>query len=245
MSAASLFIITGTTKGIGNALVRRVLQESQNTVIGIARSKSNVTHPNYRHIACDLGDMEALENKLDEIFPNGDFKSLVLINNAGWIGEIAHIGKLSNPSIRQIFEVNTIAPAILMNVFVKKYSGLKGVKKVVINISSGAANKAIDGWSGYSSSKAALNMLTRAAQIESDMDQNGIRFFAVAPGVVDTEMQKNIRNASSSDFSTLPKFIGLKENRQLSSPESAAEKIMYLIENEEKFKEVIQDVRNF
>jgi benzil reductase ((S)-benzoin forming) len=170
---------------------------------------------------------------------------VILINNAGWIGEISHIGKLSNQSISHIFEVNTIAPAILMNAFVKVYGKMKGAKRIVINVSSGAATKAIDGWSGYSASKAALNMLTQTAQIEAELDQSGIKFFAVAPGVVDTEMQQEIRNASSDDFSTLPKFIGLKESGQLSSPEFAAEKILYLIDNAEKFDGVLQDVRNF
>lgn len=245
MSATSLFIITGTSKGIGKALVRLVLQKSQIKVIGISRSKSEVKHSNYLHIACDLGKMEEIEDKLNEIFPEGKFERIVLINNAGVIGEISHLGKSSNQSIRQIFAINTIAPAILMNAFVKKYIILKEAEKIVVNISSGAATKAIDGWSGYSASKAALNMLTQTAQNESELDQNGIRFFAVAPGVVDTAMQQEIRNSSSKDFSSLGKFIGLKENNQLSSPEYAAEKIMYLIENQKKFNEVIQDVRKF
>ncbi len=245
MSATSLFIITGTSKGIGKALVGLVLQKSQIKVIGISRSKSEVKHPNYLHIACDLGKMEEIEDKLNEIFPEGKFERIVLINNAGVIGEIAHLGKSSNQSIRQIFAINSIAPAILMNAFVKKYAQSKEAKKIVVNISSGAATKAIDGWSGYSASKAALNMLTQTAQNESELDQNGIRFFAVAPGVVDTAMQQEIRNSSSKDFSSLGNFIGLKENNQLSSPEYAAEKIMYLIENQEKFNEVIQDVRKF
>jgi len=161
------------------------------------------------------------------------------------IGEIAHLGKSSNQSIRQIFAINTIAPAILMNAFVKKYIILKEAEKIVVNISSGAASKVIDGWSGYSASKAALNMLTQTAQNEADLDRNGIRFFAVAPGVVDTEMQLEIRNSSSEAFSSLPKFVALKENRNLSSPESLAEKIVYIIDNAEKFERVIQDVRDF
>lgn len=245
MKATSLFIITGTSKGIGKALVRLVLQENQNKVIGISRSKSELIHPNYLHLAFDLGKIGGIENKLNEIFPKGDFDRVVLINNAGWVGEIAHFGNLASKGISQVFEINTIAPALLMNGFVKKYSELHAAKKIVVNISSGAAIKAIDGWSGYSASKAALNMLTQVAQVESDLNQSGIRFFAVAPGVVDTDMQQEIRNASTDNFSSLPKFIGLKENSQLSSPEYAAEKIMYLIENEEKFKEVIQDVRKF
>lgn len=245
MSATSLFIITGTSKGIGDALVRLILQSSHVQVIGIARSKSNLSHPNYCHVICDLSKLKNLDSMLDNILPDGEFSRIVLINNAGVIGEIAHLGKLSNQSIRQIFEINTIAPAVLMNAFINKYAKMKEAKKFVINISSGAAIKAIDGWSGYSASKAALNMLTQTAQVESDLDQSGIRFFAVSPGVVDTEMQEKIRNASSGQFSSLEKFIGLKENEQLSSPEDTAKKIMYLIENEGEFKEVIQDVRKF
>jgi len=245
MKATSLFIITGTSKGIGKALVRLALQENQNRVIGISRSKAEVIHPNYLHLACDLGKIEEIENKLNEIFPEGEFERIVLINNAGVIGEIAHLGKLSHQSICQVFAINTIAPTILMNAFVKKYAQSKEAKKIVVNISSGAATKAIDGWSGYSASKAALNMLTQAAQVESDLNLSSIRFFAVAPGVVDTAMQQEIRNSSSEDFSSLGKFIGLKENNQLSSPDYAAEKIMYLIENEGKLKEVIQDVRKY
>ena len=245
MSKGSLFIITGTSKGIGEALVRQVLQKNPSLVIGIARTKSHVSHSNYRHVICDLGRLENLENRLDYILPDGEFNQIIMINNAGIIGEITHLGKLSSQSIRQIFEINTIAPAILMNAFVKKYARLEEVKKIVVNISSGAATKAIDGWAGYSASKSALNMLTQTAQNEADLDRNGIRFFAVAPGVVDTAMQQQIRNSSASDFSSLPKFILLKENMNLSSPEFAAEKILYLIENADKFEGVIQDVREF
>jgi len=245
MSFGSLFIITGTSKGIGEALVRQILQRNSARVIGIARSPSYISHPNYRHVICDLNELSHLENRLDYIFPDGKFERIVLINNAGVIGEINHLGKLPHQSIHQIFKVNTIAPAILMNAFIIKYALLKEAKKIVVNISSGAASKAIDGWSGYSASKSALNMLTQTAQNEADLNRNGIRFFAVAPGVVDTDMQFEIRNASPDAFSSLPKFLALKENRNLSSPESAAEKIIYLIDNAEKFDGVILDVRDF
>jgi benzil reductase ((S)-benzoin forming) len=127
----------------------------------------------------------------------------------------------------------------------KSMQSAKDVKRVVVNISSGAATKPIDGWSGYSASKAALNMLSLSAQAEAELDQTGIRFFAVAPGVVDTDMQQQIRTASQVDFSLLPKFIDLKKNNELSSPELAAEKILFLIKHAETVEGVIQDVRKF
>lgn len=245
MSKGSLYIITGTSRGIGKALVVKLSHIESNRIIGIARADNEINQPNYLHLKGDLADLNWIEKNADIIFPEKDFEKIVLINNAGWIGDIAHFGKISNQSFNRIFEVNVIAPAVLMNEFIKKYSGLGNAKRIVINISSGAAIRPLDGWSGYSSSKAALNMLSQVAQMESEIDQNGIRFFALAPGVVDTDMQEAIRSASQSDFSTLPKFIGLKENSLLSSPETVAEKILYLIDNSEKFEGVVLDVRNF
>ncbi len=245
MSLSSLYIITGSSKGIGEALVDLLLEEDDSEVIGISRSKVKKENPNYTHLEIDLGQIEELIDRVGDIFPKKEFRKIVLINNAGWIGEIDHFGHLKDQSIKNIFEINTIAPAILMNGFVKNYSNQVNAERVVVNISSGAAKKSIDGWSGYSASKAALDMMSKTAQLEAELDKNGIRFFAVAPGVVDTEMQTEIRSASEDSFSALTKFKSLKENNQLSSPNHAAEKLLFLINNTDQFSEVLQDVREF
>ncbi|WP_373520507.1 SDR family NAD(P)-dependent oxidoreductase [Aquiflexum sp.] len=245
MSSSSLYIITGSSKGIGKALVDLILLEEDCEVIGISRSKVVKENPNFTHLEIDLGQIDELINGVDEIFPKKEFKKIVLVNNAGWIGEIHHFGNLNDQSFKNIFEINTIAPAIMMNVFVRNYAELVNSERIVVNISSGAAKKSIDGWSGYSASKAALDMLTKTAQLEAELDKSGIRFFSVAPGVVDTDMQSAIRSASEESFSSLKKFKTLKENNQLSSPQHAAEKLLFLIKNPDKFPEVLQDVREF
>src|SRR5690606_23347273 len=112
--------------------------------------------------------------------------------NAGWIGEIAPLGELDPESIKNLYHINLIAPAILINEFVKEYKTSKA-EKTVVNISSGAAQKAIDGWSGYCSSKAGLNQLTAVAAEESRLKKLGIKYYALSPGIVDTEMQQDIR----------------------------------------------------
>jgi benzil reductase ((S)-benzoin forming) len=245
MPKSALYIITGSSKGIGKTLVDKLLEKDENQVIGIARSPYEMAHPRFLNLSLDLSNVKETLKSLDRMMPQGDFDKIVLVNNAGMIGPIEHLGNMDPKSIHQVFMLNTIAPAILMNDFVHKYGSLKEVDRLIINISSGAAKKAIDGWACYSASKSAINMLSEAAVVEAELDATGIRIFSVAPGVVDTYMQAEIRNADVKAFSTLSKFVGLKENQQLSSPLHTASKIIELIDNPSRFKGIHQDVREF
>ncbi|WP_339922190.1 SDR family NAD(P)-dependent oxidoreductase [uncultured Cyclobacterium sp.] len=243
MEGQSLYILTGASKGLGEALKNRLLKLSNSSVIGIARTPIQ-PELNFIPLQIDLSDTNSLIDKLDEIFPSGNYEKVVLINNAGWIGEIAHNGNISPKAIKTIHSVNVIAPAILMNAFMNKYKDIKGTK-IIINVSSGAAGKVVDGWSGYSSSKAALNQMTLIAQHESELKRQGFKLYALSPGIIDTPMQESIRSASKSDFSGLSKFKSFKENGDLSTPEEVADKVLYLIDNSSNFDGVLQDVRNF
>ncbi|MDQ3395039.1 MAG: SDR family NAD(P)-dependent oxidoreductase, partial [Bacteroidota bacterium] len=104
---------------------------------------------------------------------------------------------------------------------------------------------AMDGWGGYCSSKAAINMMSEVAALESNIAENGFKIFSLAPGVVDTDMQNQIRRSNKEKFSDYERFVQLKENGELSNPLAAAEKIMILIERASDFKDVMQDVRRF
>lgn len=240
-----LYIVTGSSKGIGEALVGQLLGDPKNHVIGVARSQKSLPNPRFTALSLDLTKIEEVLANLKQFFPAGDFQEVVLVNNAGWIGEIQHLGKIEPESIQRIFMLNTIIPTVLMNAFIKVYGNQKEINRMIVNISSGAAKKAIDGWSCYSASKAAVNMLGEAAAAEAKLDKNGIRIFSVAPGVVDTAMQAEIRSADGESFSSLSRFVELKEKNQLSSPSFAAGKIIELIQNAEKFDEVLLDVREF
>ncbi|WP_304518190.1 SDR family NAD(P)-dependent oxidoreductase [Cecembia rubra] len=244
-SKSALYIVTGSSKGIGEALVKKLLEEPNNRVIGMARSQMELFHPNFKFIQIDLSNFQEILEHIDDIFPEESFAKVVLVNNAGWIGEIVHLGNMTPVGIYKTFVLNTIAPTVLMNAFIKKYGNQMKVERLIVNISSGAAKKAIDGWACYSASKAAINMLSEAVAIEASLDNTGIRVFSVAPGVVDTDMQSEIRKAEVESFSSLSKFVGLKENQLLSTPDHAAKKLLELIQNPENFEEVLQDVREF
>lgn len=239
----TLYIITGCSKGLGKALVDQLIVDQQHLIIGMSRSKME-GQDNFRHIAIDLGNPESLMGTFDKIFPEGDFQAVFLINNAGWIGEIASLGDLDPKGIQKIQAINVVAPALLMNEFVKRYRHQNG-KKVVVNISSGAAGKVIDGWSGYCSSKAALNQLSLVAEEESKLKQLGIKYYALSPGIIDTSMQEEIRSASVENFSAIEKFRSYKTQQQLISAEEVAGKVIYLLDHTDRFPDVLQDVRNF
>ena len=239
----SLYIVTGCSKGLGKALVDQLVLSGENLVVGISRSGME-EKGNFLPIILDLGNTELLISKIDKIFSEGDFQRIVLINNAGWIGEIAPLGKLDPAGIGQIHTINLIAPSILMNEFVHRYKDVKA-EKLVINISSGAAQKAIDGWSGYCSSKAALNQLSLVAEEESRLHKWGIKYYALSPGIVDTGMQHDIRSSAPENFSRRDVFRSYKSEGELSTPEEVALQVLYLIENQVDFQEVLQDVRNF
>ncbi len=238
---SQLYIITGTGKGLGKALAK-VLLADNHTVTGISRTQS-VEHDNYTHITLDLQDIDKVSTFN---FPAdvSNFSSVTLINNAGIIGDIHHVGHLNNAEIAATFTVNTIAPAILMNNFMRQYQSFEG-KKTILNISSGAGKTAIDGWSAYCASKAAIDMFSLVAAKEIELDTADIQVFALSPGIIDTDMQHQIRNADNQGFSEVERFKAYKENNELATPEETAKKIAWFLQHQEQFNEVLVSVRDF
>ncbi|MEP1955173.1 MAG: SDR family NAD(P)-dependent oxidoreductase, partial [Algoriphagus sp.] len=228
--------------GLGRAILDAYLKKDEFEIIGISRTVLGLENPKLTEVSLDLGDLDALENDLVSLFPQGEFDEVILINNAGWIGEIKVVGSLQIRMMREHVNINLLAPMLMTNAFVAAYKD-STAKKIICNISSGAATKPMEGWSKYCSTKAAIAMFTKVAAKENSTSQ--FRFFSVAPGIVDTQMQHEIRLADGLDFPEIERFKSYKENGDLSTPESVASKISYLLANESEFEEVIQDVRNF
>ena len=217
--------ITGTSSGIGFALSKVFLDE-RIVVEGIAR-RNVLQHQNYVHHTLDLSDLAAVaefkfsfENNLDEV---------ILINNAGWLGEVKPVGELQSENIKRINDINITAPSILMNSFLFQLKAFAG-KKTIINISSGAAQYPIKSWGGYCASKAAIDMFSRVIQEEHPE----VAVMSIAPGVVDTAMQTAIRDVPEEHFEDSARFHEMHKTGELRSSEDVAAQIADLIKNKEK-----------
>lgn len=238
------YIITGASKGIGKALAEELLNEENNRVIGVSRTNS-IRHLNYRHQPLDFSDVQAVEHNLQKVFTQLlDAEKLVLVNNAGVIGDIGYVGEgMQNERFEFVFDVNVIVPAMLMNTFLQVYQQQQ-CPKVVVNISSGAGQYPIDGWATYCASKAAIDMLSMTVQKEQELRGNPVKVFALSPGIVDTGMQEQIRQSDQQKFSSVERFREYKANGELVSPEEVGRKIANFLQHTEQYKEVLVSVRD-
>lgn len=228
-------LITGSSKGIGKELSLLFLQKGY-IVFGYSRTNS-IKHKNFHFNQIDLSNVKNLESinfpKVDEN------KHVCLINNAGEVGEIDKFGNKKTNDIINEFNLNTIAPSILCNSFIRSYQN-KSNHPIIINISSGAALRPIESWGTYCQSKAALDMLTKII----NQEQNSIKAYSIYPGVVDTEMQKKIRDTDIEKFALKDIFVEYFRNNELVDPKIISEKIYHIISNLDLFEDNMVSLRD-
>lgn len=234
------YYISGTSRGIGKAIAQLLLKDENNIVIGMSRSRS-IDHKRYLHIVMDMNMIEAVQAYQFEQYD--DAEKIVLINNSGVLGDVNHIGEMGSQRMIETFNVNLIAPTVLTNSFMKSYAD-NNAEKIIINISSGAASHAINSWSTYCSSKAGLEMFAKV--LDGELKEAGntkTKIFSIAPGIIDTEMQTEIRAVPDENFSGKSKFVSLKENNQLTSPSELADNLFDVIQNPGKYPNSVMDFR--
>ena len=226
--------ITGSSKGIGLQLSRSLLLQDH-FVFGFSRTNI-LDHENFTFTNIDLSDLNMVSTV---ILPEVKTNQVVLINNAASIGDIKPLAKKNQKDIVNELSLNLIAPTLFCRKFIKTYADKE---KLILNISSGAATKPIGSWSTYCASKSALDMLTNVLCEEK---YKNLRAISVYPGIVDTDMQKKIRNTSTKNFPLQNKFKECYINNELIDPSYVAKKIIYLVNNHQDFLENIVSVRDF
>ncbi len=235
------YYITGTSRGIGKAMAEFLLRDPQNVVIGLSRTNS-LSHPNFTFHKLDLCDLDAVRKFSFAYHP--DAKKIWLINNAGALSQIKPVGKLNAEKIIRDYHLNLVAPSLLMNTFIDTFKG-QACDRLILNISSGAGKNPIDGWSTYCASKAGLDLFSRVVdQEQKTTSKNDIRIFSIAPGVVDTQMQVDIRSAASADFSRLNDFHTYKNDNILADPHLIAEKYFSILAKLENPETIVFSVKD-
>jgi benzil reductase ((S)-benzoin forming) len=227
-----IYIISGVSKGLGYALADNLLKsEDENTkVMGLSRNMPDfvIRFPKYFDwVKTDFKNPEEIAINLEFALKKYSPTKIIYISNAGDINPINKIGEIASQEMIDSLSVNIISPANCINYLIKDYSNIKQL--LIINISSGAVNKAIKGWSLYSSAKAYMKTYFDVLIAETkDSTYGRIIVKQIDPGAMDTDMQKDIRNANvSSEQVNILK--NLYEKNHLKQPKDVAEMIIQSI----------------
>jgi|TARA_B110000116_G_scaffold227185_1_gene207960 benzil reductase ((S)-benzoin forming) len=228
-------LITGTGSGIGKALAKLLLSEEY-LVFGYSRT-NQIKHANFTFTKIDLSDLEQVQRiKFPKLKATTE---VLLVNNAATIGSILPIDKKSEKEIIGEYNLNIISPTLLSRKFINAYADNI---KLLINIGSGAANSPISSWSTYCATKSALDMLI---QVIAEEKHKNLQVFSIHPGVVDTNMQKEIRKSDSEFFPLHQKFMDYYANQELFSVKSVVFRILQIIAKKNDFEEIILNLRDF
>lgn len=231
------FIITGTSRGLGKALAKALIEE-KHQVFCISRNKdpelmdfAKKNPGNLEFFEFDLADKEAIRPLMKEIFQKialDKTDGVFLVNNAGILAPAKRLEDCKDEEILNNLQVNLGAPLILTSAFINLTQGFKGDKKV-INISSGAGKKPHYGWSNYCAAKAGVNLFTQSVGLEQEKSEYPVKILSLAPAIMDTKMQEEIRSLDKKDFQELEKFKNYKKEGKLLDTEIVAEKVKELL----------------
>ncbi len=237
-------ILSGHTRGLGAAIANELLARNI-PVLGLARKRNADLEKKFpamlQQVELDLADLASIERWLAgstlASFGAGS-KTILLINNAGVVQPVGPLPKQDAGTVASAVSLNVAAPLMLAAAV---SNAVKGDKRI-LHVSSGAARNAYPGWSVYCATKAALDHHARAVALDKTP---GVRICSLAPGVIDTDMQAEIRATSLEQFPIRERFDALKREGSLTSPADCARRLVdYLLS--ERFGEMpVADLRDF
>jgi len=230
--AQHLYVLTGGSRGMGLAIAEQLLQKD-NFLICISRNTQASLTVHAQKMGAQLQQWShdlteganasaALKQWLANQAP-GEFQSATLINNAGVIPNIVPLSQADPHNLAMALRVGLEAPMQLCAAFLSATENWQVPRKVV-NISSGLGRRAMASQAGYCAAKAGLDHFTRCLALEEALKPNGAKVSALAPGVIDTDMQQQLRSADVTLFPDQGGFAALKDKGQLTSPTDAAQR---------------------
>lgn len=240
----NLFIVTGTTQGLGKALAAQIGTRADNELIALSRAPDGPIEGGAR-FEVDLADLRALDAAFDRIeqrIRGKKYARAVLINNAGMVSPVGPLERIDASELERSLLVNLVAPILLMRRFLIATEGVALLRRI-INISSGAARRPVAGWTAYCTAKAGLEMASRVLAADVAAGRKGVEVTSLSPGVIDTAMQGTVRSTDAKDFPELPKFIALHAEGRLSTARDVAADLLRLEAAGKLTGEVALDLR--
>jgi benzil reductase ((S)-benzoin forming) len=239
----NLYIVTGTTRGLGAALAARIAADSGNELIALARAGEGAIPGGYR-LRADLASSRELAGaceRAEALLRGKAYDKAVLINNAGVIAPVGPLDQVDAGELERSLAVNLVAPMLLMRWFIRATDAV--ALRRIVNISSGAGRRPIFGWSAYCAAKAALDMASRTVALECESRGLAVEVVSLAPGVVDTPMQEAVRAAPAERFMDVERFRAMKAEGVLRPADDVAADILRLEQGGALRGEPVQDLR--
>ncbi len=247
-----LIILTGASRGMGLAMARQLLAQHRQ-LIALSRSSSEElaqaatrSGAALEQWSLDLAEPQGAARRLGEWLGGrgpGTYASATLINNAGVIPQIAPLSRLDAADISRAMRVGLEAPMLLVAAFLAATEDW-GLPRKVLNISSGLGRRAIASQAAYCAAKAGMDHFSRSVAMDEALKPHGARICSLAPGVIDTDMQVQLRSAPAQDFPDLASFAQLQQTGSLSSPEEAARRVLAWLERPDFGEQPVADVRH-
>ena len=210
----NLVWISGASSGIGAALAAQVPFPDAR-VIDLSRRGGSVEH--FKADLASPADWVRVEEHFAAEVAGFSGDRVVFVHNAGTVVPIGPAESVDAEAYTQAVLLNSAAPQVLGRAFLRATAGLTCERHLVM-LTSGAATKPYPGWSAYNAGKAAIDHWVRTVGAEAST----CRVIAVAPGVVDTAMQTEIRSVDDSAFPPVERFRDLHRTGALITPTQAA-----------------------
>jgi NAD(P)-dependent dehydrogenase (short-subunit alcohol dehydrogenase family) len=247
-----LTILTGASRGLGRAMAEQLLSPDR-LLLTLSRrpdpelqAQADARGAPLEQWTLDLAHGTGAAARLEAWLRRQDagrFGAATLINNAGLLGHVGPLQDGDADAAAAALRVGLEAPALLAGAFLRATDGW-AVPRKVLNISSGAGRRAIAGWAVYCAAKAGLDHLSRVMAEDEAHRSNGARVVSLAPGVIDTDMQGEIRAADGAGFPDQPRFMEMKASGQLASAEDAAARVLAYLARPDFGANPVADVRD-
>ena len=239
-----LYIISGASRGLGRAMAEQLLRPGH-TVLGLSRQTPQAP-ASLEQWPCDLADPVPVAERLAvwlRAFDASRFASASLINNAAMLTEPAPLAASDLGALSKAARVGLEAPLVLTAAFLRATQTWPGLRRV-LHISSGLGRRGMASSGPYCAVKAGLDNLARAQALEEAMQRNGAKVCSLAPGIIDTDMQVQLRGADASAFPDREAFVQMKSGGKLDSPAAAASKVVAYLQRADFGSHPVGDVRD-
>jgi benzil reductase ((S)-benzoin forming) len=227
--AKNLVFLTGASSGIGRALAKAVpLEDARVIAIGRRCAEGG------EHFAADLaepGSWSGVAQLFLREIRGFAGELVVFIHCAGTLRPMGFAGEVEGEAYARNVLLNSAAPQVLGDAFLCALRHCEASGHLVM-ISSGAAHSVYEGWTSYGAGKAAVDHWVRTAGAEQIRRGNRCRVLSVAPGIVATAMQEQIRETSADAFPEVAKFVDLHEAGELREPAVVAREIWGLLDRD-------------